>query len=142
MKEAEERLYDVIKHKRECKVNPALLYDDYDVLFRHLLSYDLDKSVKLCKALLLKEKEDMPNSHIKLFNFNIGTAYLLAGNYTDAKNRLSKCIDTEPLGKLKSYAYNNLALACWWHKNPIELVRDNIESADNSKVEKDFSQVK
>lgn len=28
-------------------------------------------------------------------------------------------LDTDPQGNLKSYAYNNLALACWWHKNPL-----------------------
>jgi Tfp pilus assembly protein PilF len=66
----------------------------------------------------------MPISHIKLFNFNIGSAYLLATNYQDAKSRLSKCLESDPQGKLKSYALNNLGLACWWHKNPIEKTRD------------------
>lgn len=56
MKQAEEKLYEAIKHKRECRVNSALLYDDYDLLFRHMISYDLEKAVKLCKAILLKEK--------------------------------------------------------------------------------------
>lgn len=61
----------------------------------------------------------MPLSHIKLFNFNLANAYLLAGNYTDAKNRYQKCLEADPQGKLRSYALNNLGLACWWHKNPI-----------------------
>lgn len=34
----------------------------------------------------------MPISHIKLFNFNLANAYLLSGNYMDAKNRYSKCL--------------------------------------------------
>jgi len=54
MKLAEQKLYDVIKHKRETGANPATLYDDYDVLLRHMITYDLEKAVKLCKALLLK----------------------------------------------------------------------------------------
>lgn len=54
MKEAEDKLYAMIKYRRESGVNPAILYDDYDVLYRHLLTYNLEKAVKLCKALLLK----------------------------------------------------------------------------------------
>lgn len=61
----------------------------------------------------------MPLSFIKLFNFNLGTAYLVSGNYVDAKARLSKCLESDPQGKLKSFVLNNLGLACWWHKNPI-----------------------
>ena len=54
---AEERLYELIKHKRNHQdSNPALIYDDYDTLFKHLITYDLEKAAKLCKALLLKEK--------------------------------------------------------------------------------------
>lgn len=34
----------------------------------------------------------MPISDIKLFNFNLANAYLLVGNYVDAKNRYSKCL--------------------------------------------------
>lgn len=71
---------------------PALIYDDYDILFRHLLTYDLQKSIKLAKALVQQKLDDMPVSHSKLFNFNLGTAYLLAGNYPDAKYRLRNCI--------------------------------------------------
>lgn len=66
----------------------------------------------------------MPISHYKLFQFNLANAYLLLGNYNDAKARYSKCLETDPQGKLKSYVYNNLGLACWWHKNPLEKVRD------------------
>jgi hypothetical protein len=56
MKLAEEKLYEVIRHKRECGLNPIIFYDDYDRLFRHMLSYDLEKAIKLCKALLQAEK--------------------------------------------------------------------------------------
>lgn len=61
-----------------------------------MLTYDLEKAIKLCKALLVKEKDDMPILHIKLFNFNLGTAYLLAGNYVDAKNKFSKGLESDP----------------------------------------------
>ena len=44
-------------------------------------------------------------------------------------------LDANPQGNLKSYAYNNLALACWWHKNPI--IEE--ETADTA-TEKDFNQ--
>jgi tetratricopeptide (TPR) repeat protein len=72
----------------------------------------------------------MPISHYKLFQFNLANAYLLLGNYNDAKSRYSKCLETDPQGKLKSYVYNNLALACWWQKNPLEKVRDETEITD------------
>ena len=62
----------------------------------------------------------MPAPHVKIFNMNLGITYLLAGNYEDAKKRLSKCLESDPQGTTKAYALNNLGLACWWHKNPFE----------------------
>jgi hypothetical protein len=50
---AEEKLYRIIKNKRELEGNVITLYDDYDRLYRHMISYDLEKAAKLCKALLL-----------------------------------------------------------------------------------------
>lgn len=39
---AEERLYELIKNKRSCEEStPALIYDDYNLLFKHLITYDL-----------------------------------------------------------------------------------------------------
>lgn len=57
--------------------------------------------------------------HKKLFLFNLGNAYFLVGNYADAKIKYSECLETDPNHDLKVRAYNNLALACWWHKNPV-----------------------
>jgi tetratricopeptide (TPR) repeat protein len=57
--------------------------------------------------------------HKKQFLFNLGNAYFLVGNYSDAKARYSECIESDPNTQLKVKAYNNLALACWWHKNPL-----------------------
>lgn len=34
----------------------------------------------------------MPMAHLKLFNFNLANAYLLSGNYSDAKKRYEKCL--------------------------------------------------
>jgi tetratricopeptide (TPR) repeat protein len=82
-----------------------------------MLTYDLQKAIKLCKALLLVEKQNMPNSHVKLFQFNLANAYLLSGNYEDAKDKYEECLESNPQGKLKAYLYNNLGLAYWWHKN-------------------------
>jgi tetratricopeptide (TPR) repeat protein len=84
----------------------------------------------------------MPIGHSKLFQFNLATAYLLAGNYNDSKSRFWRCLETDPQGRLKAYLYNNLALACWWHKNPLEQIRDEAEILDREKVEKDFLQTK
>lgn len=49
-------------------------------------------------------------------------------------------LDADPQGNLKSYAYNNLALACWWHKNPIHSTASAEHSS--SKVEDDFNKTK
>ena len=117
---AEKVLYGLISQKRQASVNPALVYDDYDTLFKHFLTYDLEKAIKLAKALLQYESSSMPNSHIKLFNFNLGNAFLMAGNYSDAKVRLRNCLESDPQGALKVFAFNNLGLCCWWHKNPLE----------------------
>lgn len=84
-----------------------------------MLSYDLQKAIKLCKALLQHEKEDMPIIHAKKFAFNLANAYLLSGNYIDSKKRYSQLLESDPQGTLKAYILNNLALACWWHKNPL-----------------------
>lgn len=85
----------------------------------------------------------MPVSHVKIFNMNLGIAYLLAGNYEDAKNRLSKCLQADPQGKIKSYALNNLGLACWWHKNPLDNMKTTEDaSRDNEKIVRDFGKAK
>lgn len=44
---------------------------------------------------------------------------MLKGNYHDAKQRLRECVTMQPNHILKGYALNNLALACWWHKIPL-----------------------
>ena len=97
-----------------------LVYEDYDNLFKHLITYDLEKSIKLAKALVQQKSLKTPLSYVKLFNFNLGNAYLLAGNYTDAKKRLRTCLESDPQGSVKPFAYNSLGLACWWHKNPLQ----------------------
>jgi hypothetical protein len=61
----------------------------------------------------------MSLKHKKHFLFCLANAYFLVGNYGDAKARYSECIDNDPSRELKVRALNNLALACWWHKNPL-----------------------
>lgn len=56
------------------------------------MTYDLEKAVKLAKALVQQKSLKTPLATIKLFNFNLGNAYLLAGNYFDAKKRLRICL--------------------------------------------------
>lgn len=70
----------------------------------------------------------MPLRHKKQFLFNLGNAYFLMGNYSDAKARFSECIESDPNPLLKVKALNNLALACWWHKNPL-VASEEVESA-------------
>ena len=65
----------------------------------------------------------MPLAHVKLFNFNLANAFLHSGNYTDAKRRYEKCLEKDPLGRVKAYAYNNIGLAYWWQKNPVDTQR-------------------
>ena len=123
--QAEKTLYNIIKHKKEKNISSALVYEDYDNLFKHLLFYDVNKATKLAKALLSeKERIDMPNISVKQFEFNLANAYLLSGNYQDAKSKYSQMLDANPQGNLKSYAFNNLGLACWWHKNPPYIEND------------------
>jgi tetratricopeptide (TPR) repeat protein len=91
----------------------------------------------LGKALLTeKEVEGMSLRHKKLFLFNLGNAYFLSGNYADAKRRYSECINSEPARELRVRAYNNLGLACWWHKNP--LFGEKVEGGET--VDADYRQ--
>lgn len=53
----------------------------------------------------------------------------MKGNYIDAKKRLRECLTMQPNNILKGYALNNLALASWWHKVPL-----NPEEAESLKV--------
>ena len=79
----------------------------------------------------------MPISHSKEFEFNLANAYLLEGNYPDAKKRYWSCLDSEPNPKLKSWATNNLAIACWWHKNPMFGTRNlkDYKDSDNKSID-------
>ena len=72
----------------------------------------------------------MSLSHKKQFLFNLANAYFLLGNYADAKARYGQCIEADPNPQLKTRAYNNLALACWWHKNPL-LPEQQVQAADH-----------
>jgi tetratricopeptide (TPR) repeat protein len=81
--------------------------------------------------------------HRKLFLFNLANAYFLVGNYEDAKRRYSECLESQPGSDLKAKAYNNLALACWWSKNPL-VAEQQVQPAKHrgSSVDSDFKQAK
>lgn len=66
-----------------------------------------------------KEQEMMSMAQKKWFLYLLGNAYFLVGNYGDAKARYSECMDSDPGADLRWKVYNNLAVACWWHKNPL-----------------------
>ena len=38
----------------------------------------------------------MPIKHKKQFLFNLGNAYFLVGNYSDAKAKYSECLENDP----------------------------------------------
>lgn len=49
-----------------------------------------------------------------------------------------------PNFNLKGMAQNNLALACWWHKNPInkaQQINDYVKY-DENRINRDFKQTK
>jgi hypothetical protein len=53
----------------------------------------LAKAIILGKALLSEsEKKKIPLAYQKLFIFNLGTSYLLKGNFIDAKSRLREAL--------------------------------------------------
>ncbi|EGR30945.1 hypothetical protein IMG5_120510, partial [Ichthyophthirius multifiliis] len=96
-----------------------LVYKEYNNLFVYCLKYNLNKAILLGKALLSEnERKKIPPQYQNLFTFNLGTAYLLKGNFVDSKQRLRECITSNPNILLKGQALNNLAVASWWHKNP------------------------
>ena len=61
----------------------------------------------------------LPVNYRKQFQFSLGNAYLLLGNYADAKLKYAECLDSAPNSRLKNMVINNLAVACWWQKNPL-----------------------
>lgn len=49
----------------------------------------------------------------------LGNGYLLIGNNPDAKKKYGQVLEMKPTHRLKGMIMNNLAVACWWHKNPL-----------------------
>lgn len=79
------------------------------------------------------ERKKLPPAYAKIFTLNLGTAYLLKGNFVDAKQRLRECASMDPNPLLRGYALNNLAVACWWHKHPsFRDLEDNDEDGSAS----------
>ncbi|KRW98750.1 Cyclic nucleotide-binding protein [Pseudocohnilembus persalinus] len=117
--DSEHTLEQIIEITQKASTSDALLYREYHNLFLHLLRTNLNKSIILGKALLSQnEIKNIPVIYQKYFQFNLGTAYLLKGNFVDAKRRLRECLVMKPNNQLKGYALNNLAVASWWHKHP------------------------
>jgi hypothetical protein len=101
------------------------------------------QAILLGRALLSdREADSLSLKHRKLFLFNLANAYLLVGNYPDAKLRYGDCLESQPSPDLKHRLYNNLALACWWGKNPLVADRQNFqpEKHRGSSVDSDFKQ--
>jgi len=83
-----------------------------------------------------EEKDNIPIVYQKQFLYNLGTAYLLNGNYADAKKVLRSCLNMQPKGILKANCLNNLAVAYWWHKVPSH---DFLDNKQNLEVNADYS---
>ena len=49
--------------------------------------------------------------------YNMKTAYLLNGAFSQAKKLLRECLLMQPGNLYRGFALNNLAVACWWHKS-------------------------
>jgi len=66
------------------------------------------------------------------------------GNYADAKIKYSECLENQPKDDLKIKIYNNLALACWWNKNPLIVSDKDLHKINISSelIDSDFKQVK
>lgn len=102
---------------------PQVLYSHYNNLFLSYIRTNINTSILFGKALLSdSERFQLPTKYEKLFQLHLGTAYLLKGNYADAKARLKTCINMlnkdDSDSKIMAYALNNLGVAYWWHKHP------------------------
>lgn len=106
------------------------------------------------KALLSEEeRNNIPIVYQKQFLFNLGTGYLLKGNYVDAKEKLRECLTLDPNYMLKGFALNNLALASWWPKfpnfrtepeneeGPLNRANDDNSQQAYQQIDKDFTNV-
>ena len=139
--DCEESLEKIIEITQKITTSDALIYKEYNNLFTHCIRFNLNKAILLGKALLSEnEIKKIPIAYQKTFIFNLGTAYLLKGNFVDAKARLREALTMDPNNFLKGFALNNLAVASWWHKHPNfreeenedEHEHDQLESADIS----------
>jgi tetratricopeptide (TPR) repeat protein len=118
--DSEDTLEKIIElSQRIQSTESLLLYKEYNNLFLHCLRTNLNKAILLGKALLSDtERKNIPIAYQKIFLFNLGTAFVLKGNFVDAKARLREVLTMEPNTQLKGFALNNLAVASWWHKHP------------------------
>lgn len=122
-KETAKILRQIVQIVRSNNSPPQVVYSHYNNLFLHYLRTDLRTAILFGKALLSdSERHLLPTKYEKLFQLNLGTAYLLQKNYIDAKSRLRTCInmlsEAEFDNKIMGYALNNLGVAYWWHKHP------------------------
>ena len=64
------------------------------------------------------------------------------GNYVDSKKKYGEVLEMKPTNKLRGITMNNLAVACWWHKNP--LYKDVITDMEyeEARINRDFKQTK
>lgn len=96
-------------------MNSYTLYTNYFNLMNFYIKTDLKQAILVGKALLSEEEiEKIPYVLQKQLIFNLGTAYLLEGNYRDAKKRFREVLKLQPNNHLRGMALNNLALAYRW----------------------------
>ena len=136
-KDAEDALSMSLDIAQEITNNPQIINTHYHNLFCFYLKANLKSAIMMGKAQMSEEEKDnIPIVYQKQFLYNLGTAYLLNGNYADAKKVLRSCLNMQPKGILKANCLNNLAVAYWWHKVPSH---DFLDNKQNHEVNADYS---
>lgn len=135
--DAETAFNSCLDTAQEITNNPQIIHTHYHNLFCFYMRANLKSAILMGKALMSEEeKDDIPQVFQKQYLFNLGTAYLLNGNYSDSKKVLRSCLNMDPKGSLKARCLNNLAVSYWWHKVPNS---DLVENKDNEEVNKNYS---
>lgn len=146
--DAEAAFNDCVDIAQDVTNNPDVIYSHYHNLFTFNIKANLKNGILMGKALMSEEeRKDIPLVYQKDFLFNLGTAYLLNGNYADSKKVFRECLNMKPQLELRARLLNNMAVSYWWHKIPLYEMLDNKENnAVNSDypsedIEKEFNTV-
>jgi hypothetical protein len=97
----------------------------------------------LGKALLSESQiNNLPINNEKHIRMLLGNAYLLVENYPDAKRKYGEVLEMKPSHTLRGMTFNNLAVASWWHKNPMFPSHASKFEYEEVRINRDFNQTK